>query len=272
MPLPWARATLGSRVSVTNRTIWTWPSQVVSRWLICRVPVRWRSSGSTMISVSFGGTTSLPLEASSARWWVNSYSTTYNHMHFTFDGQTTGLGMADLLMGSVGTFELGTNGDQHKRASSTSASMAATRGRSTPRVTLSYGVRWEPYFPLVNLDGSAIHFDLDGMRKGIRSNRFTNSPPGVFFSGDPGVPGQSGLYKQWPNFSPRLGLAWDVEGNGRTSVRFSGGTFYDYPSTYYMTALTNAPPWNPRFTRFNVRAEDPWATEPGGDPFPISYG
>ena len=62
-------------------------------------------------------------------------------------------------------------------------------------------------------------------------------------------------------------------GRQRPNVRpVFGGNILDYPSTYYMTALTNAPPWNPRFTRFNVRAEDPWATEPGGDPFPISYG
>jgi carboxypeptidase family protein len=206
-----------------------------------------------------------------ARWWVNSYSTTYNHMHFTFDGQTTGLGMADFLVGSVGTHEMGTNGDQHKRASYLGIYGSDT-WKVNQRLTLTYGVRWEPYFPLVNLDGSAIHFDIDGMRKGIRSKRFTNSPPGVFFSGDPGVPGQSGLYKQWWNFSPRLGFAWDVTGDGRTSVRFSGGTFYDYPSTYYMTALTNAPPWNPRFTRFNVSAVDPWSNEPGGDPFPMAYG
>jgi hypothetical protein len=74
------------------------------------------------------------------------------------------------------------------------------------------------------------------------------------------------------NFSPRAGVAWDLKGDGRTSIRVSGGTFYDYPSTYYMTALTNAPPWNPRFTRNNVRFEDPWANEPGGDPFPLAYG
>ncbi len=213
--------------------------------------------------VAFGG--------NAAAWWVNSYSTTYNHMHFTFDGQTTGLGLTDFFLGNVSTFEMGTNGDQHKRAS-----YLGLYGNDTWKVsqklTLSYGLRWEPYFPLINLDGSSIHFDIEGLRKGIRSKRFTNTPPGVFFSGDPGVPGQSGLYKQWWNFSPRVGLAWDVAGNGRTSIRVSGGTFYDYPSTYYMTALTNAPPWNPRFTRFNVRAEDPWSNEPGGDPFPMAYG
>ena len=98
---------------------------------------------------------------------------------------------------------------------------------------MNYGVRWEPFFPQINRGRHSIHFDEDAMRKGIKTNRFTNAPPGLFFDGDPGFPGRSGMHNQWWNFSPRVGLAWDVNGDGRTSVRASAGTFYDYPAAIY---------------------------------------
>ena len=60
------------------------------------------------------------------------------------------------------------------------------------RFTLSYGLRWEPYFPQLNLDTSSVHFDMDALRKGLKSNRFANTPPGLFYDGDPGFPN---LYK-----------------------------------------------------------------------------
>src|SRR5205823_8388536 len=34
----------------------------------------------------------------------------------------------------------------------------------------------------------------------------------------------------------------------------------------------NLPPWNFRYIRNNVSLENPWANEPGGDPFPLAYG
>jgi len=30
---------------------------------------------------------------------------------------------------------------------------------------------------------------------------------------------------QWWNFSPRFGFAWDINGDGKTSLRASAGTF-----------------------------------------------
>ena len=61
----------------------------------------------------------------------------------------------------------------------------------------------------------------------------------------------------WRNFSPRFGLAWDPAGDGRTAVRASVGTFYDFPSTGYQNPAT-APPWSPRYTLSAVE-------EGGGD-------
>ena len=47
-------------------------------------------------------------------------------------------------------------------------------------------------------------------------------PPACCIYGDPDFPnGKAGINKRWTNFSPRVGLAWDVTGDGRTSVRAS---------------------------------------------------
>lgn len=42
--------------------------------------------------------------------------------------------------------------------------------------------------------------------------------------------------------SPRLGFAWDVFGDGKTSVRGSFGTFYNRPNANFLTGLLGAPP------------------------------
>src|SRR5439155_25395014 len=116
------------------------------------------------------------------------------------------------------------------------------------------------------------HFDADAMRKGIKSSRFKNTPPGMFFLGDPGFQGgKAGLYNGWWNFSPRLGLAWDVRGDGRTAVRTSIGKFYDFAATQFQNPAT-APPWFQRYILNNVSFENPWSTFPGGDPFPQPFG
>ena len=57
------------------------------------------------------------------------------------------------------------------------------------KLTLNYGLRWEPYFPMINLDGSAIHFDPDALRKGIKSNRFDEHTAGRVLYRRPRIPG-----------------------------------------------------------------------------------
>ena len=107
--------------------------------------------------------------------------------------------------------------------------------------------------------GGAIHFDHDAFLKGIKSTQYDNTPPGVFFIGDSGWhTGKSDTEVIWKNFSPRAGLAWDPAGDGRTAVRASVGTFYDFPSTGYQNPAT-APPWSPRYTLSTVDFANPWA-------------
>ena len=216
------------------------------------------------------GNHQLAFGANAASWWVNSYSGAY-FMAFSFNGQTTGLGMADYFLGEASSFTNGTSVEQHNRSKQVGL-YANDTWKVNQKLTMNYGLRWEPFFPQVNLDRSSIHYDEDALRKGIKTNRFLNAPPGVYFDTDPGFPGRSGMYSQWKNFSPRVGLAWDLAGDGRTSVRVSVGTFYDYPAAIYQRSLTTVPPWTPRFTLTNVKFETPWSNFPGGDPLPLPFG
>jgi hypothetical protein len=204
-------------------------------------------------------------------WRTSFYSDHYAAGIATFNGQTTGLGLSDFLMGNVFQFSQATEEEHHSRQWALGTYFADT-WKATPRLTLNYGLRWEPYFPQTNPDRASSHFDLDAYKRGLRTTQFTQAPPGLFFPGDEGFPGTSGQYTQYGNFSPRLGLAWDVTGDGKTSVRASAGTFYDFPSTYYYLGIKITSPWLPRTNVNNARLDDPWATYPGGNPFPAPKG
>jgi hypothetical protein len=204
-------------------------------------------------------------------WWTNSYSNNYSTLQTSFTGQATGLGFADFFVGNAATFQIGTSSGQNKK-NQYFGLYGGDTWKLSPRFTLTYGLRWEPYFPIVHLDTGVYHFDPVAFAKGIKSQRFNTTPAGIMFRGDPGFPGLSGVHTKWWNFSPRLGIAWDVNGDGRTSLRASAGTFYDFPATTYMQGFANGAPFAPRLTRTGVSLSNPWANEPGGDPFPLNYG
>jgi hypothetical protein len=237
------------------------------------------SAGSARIAVFGGnddvsvirGSHEMVFGANTEAWWVNSYSNQY-FGRFTFNGNNTGLGLADFLTGQASQFINGGSAGQNKRQEYL-AVYANDTWKFRPRLTINYGLRWQPYFPMVNLDGSSVHFDENALKNGIKSTRFDHSPPGLFFDGDPGFPNGTGTYGHWTNFAPRAGLAWDVTGDGKTSLRASGGMFYDFPNAYYMVSLTSSAPWNPRYTLTgNVNFDNPWSNTPGGDPFPLPQG
>ena len=59
--------------------------------------------------------------------------------------------------------------------------------------------------------------------------------------GDPGVP--PGLAQNdWKMFDPRMGLAWDVRGDGKTSIRVGAGIYHDQPfGRMYNQMMTSFP-------------------------------
>ena len=82
----------------------------------------------------------------------------------------------------------------------------------SPNVTLNYGARWEPWFPQNSEDEAFYSFDAERMRAGTRSTVYPQAPAGLYYPGDAGFPGKTGMRTVWSNIAPRVGVSWDPEG------------------------------------------------------------
>jgi hypothetical protein len=219
------------------------------------------------------GNHQVALGASLAYWKMNFLTHARSGGNWTFNGQLTGLGLADFLTGRVGRLEHGGPGylpmDQWHIGL-----YAQDTWRVARRVTVNGGLRWEPYFGQNILNGAISNFSMENFRSNVRSTVFLNAPAGLIYPGDAGYPsGKSGLNTQWWNFSPRAGIAWDVTGDGRTAVRSSYALVYDFPTAEYHNINAQAPPFGNRSLVEDPpgRFDNPYG-HIGGDPHPIVTG
>ena len=150
---------------------------------------------------------------------------------FTFNGQFSNDALVDLLLGVPSDFVQGNPLRYNPRQNDIGA-YVDDNVRLTKRMNLQLGLRWEPYLPERETSNQMQHFDQAAFAAGKKSTQFDNSPPGLFFPGDPGMP--SGFtYNRLSIFEPRVGLAWDPTGSGRQSIRVGFGVFYSMPDTAY---------------------------------------
>jgi hypothetical protein len=211
-----------------------------------------------------------------ARWSTESHGNVRSPGQFTIDGTQTGLGLADFLLG-----RLGTNGflqaapntlDMKQRYL---ALYAQDTWRVGSRLTLNYGVRWEPFFPQQIVNGAVYQFDMERFSAGIKSTEFPNAPAGLYYPGDPGFPSQAGMLTDWNNLGPRVGVAWDPAGDGKTSVRASYGKSYEFVNGQFHLNTSVAPPWGSE-VRLNAPPgglDNPFLGNPGGQTniFPVTF-
>jgi hypothetical protein len=213
----------------------------------------------------------IALGANVAQWHSLAKAWAQGGGLWTFNGSITGLGLADFLLGRVAIFEHGSYFGVDL-TQLYQGYYAQDTWRASERVTLNGGLRWEPFLGQQIQNGAIANFSRENFDKRIRSTQFINAPAGFIYPGDSGFPaGRSGLQKQWGNVSPRIGVAWDVTGNGRTSVRSSYAINYDFPIAESWFRLAAGPPYGNllRLTDPPGRMDDPYA-HLGGDPHPIT--
>jgi outer membrane receptor protein involved in Fe transport len=86
------------------------------------------------------------------------------------------------------------------------ALFAQDKWQVTPKITLNYGLRWDSQYMPNTVDPSTTAY--------------------AQFLGDPRFPSDGTIPDQTKQFQPRLGLAWDLRGNGKSVFRANAGIYY----------------------------------------------
>lgn len=192
---------------------------------------------------------------------------------FSFTSTTTNSAMASFFLGYLTSFSQASGSFQNNDGKFI-GTYVQDSWKVSRRLTLDYGLRWEPFIPQSD-DNRMGQFNPAAYAAGQHSTKYPNAPAGLLFAGDPGVP-VNGVRNNYKNFMPRLGFAYDVFGNGKTSLRGGGGLFYDTRmNDLFNNAWIGSIPFVASYSSSNTSASDPTATfsNPYGkaaNPFPAT--
>jgi len=142
--------------------------------------------------------------------------------------------------------------------------------RVNTRLTLNLGLRYEPAIPWSDNGDRWAQVNLTAMAAGTVSRVYPDAPPGVLFSAQNGIPSDPGMPKNalnanWKGLAPRVGFAYDLFGDGKTSLRGGAGIFYD---SRVMGMLSNRFvdewPFSPQFILSTAGNSAPTASSTAG--------
>lgn len=160
------------------------------------------------------GNHSFKFGANIIRRQVNLFRPLAGKGYFNLWGNGVGLGStgyetADILAGFVNNYQIGAQTGMFGTRSWENGLFAQDDWRISRRLTLNLGVRWDylPYPSEVN--GRQANFDIASRSLKLASGG-----------------GDSQVDNRYNNFSPRLGFAYDLKGDGKTVVRGGYGLFY----------------------------------------------
>ncbi len=191
---------------------------------------------------------------------------------FTFNASNTKDATASFLFGYVEEFQQA-SGQFFNGRGKFYGTYLQDSWKANRRLTLNYGMRYEPFTPWVESQHRMGSFFPSLYASGTHSTVFPLAPAGLLFAGDPGF-NPSGVDVELLHFMPRLGFAWDVFGTGKTSIRGGGGLFYDsrINSTLF-NIYTNSSPFITNVDVTNaggakITFADPYGSYGTPNPFP----
>ena len=202
----------------------------------------------------------------------NSYNYQQANGQFTFNGSTTGDGLADLLIGQFSNLTDGNVISDYLRQN-VFALYAQDTFHATTHLTLNFGLRWEPSEPAYDKYGRGDQFLWPLFLQGVHSTVYPDAPAGLIFYGDPQDQyGKALTASHWATFSPRVGLVWDPTGTGKQTIRSAFTLMHDTAELFYPERWTTNPPYVSSISLTSGQFSNPFAdyqlNGKVGDPFP----
>src|SRR5438128_485113 len=102
----------------------------------------------------------------------------------SFNGSITGLGLADFLLGKPISWAQGNVQSYLYNRQEYFGAYVQDSWKATQRLTVNYGLRWEPFFAFKNKHGWFDHFDMNLFDQNVHSTVYPNAPAGLIFPGD----------------------------------------------------------------------------------------
>ena len=187
---------------------------------------------------------------------------------YTFGGDQSGDNLADFLLGDASGF-VQAGGLYLNFSGNDWSAFVQDNWHATSRLTLNAGVRWDPFFPYTDSEGRVGCFV-----PGAQSTRFPNAPQDLIFGGshhDAGCPAYS-IYNNLGNFGPRMGFAYQLTADGKTSIRGGAGFYYQAPNGVAFEDVVGIPPFAPIVSISNTNFTNPYTAAGVTNPFPGSFG
>ncbi|MFT4112605.1 TonB-dependent receptor domain-containing protein [Silvibacterium sp.] len=187
---------------------------------------------------------------------------------YGFDNGLSGSNLSDFMLGDVSSFTQG-GGLYLDFTGHLWSLFVQDNWHATRRLTISAGLRWDPFFPYTDSEGRVACFV-----PGAQSTRFPNAPAGLIFGGsdhDAGCPASS-IYNNLGNLGPRFGFAYQLTQDGKTSVRGGAGYYYQAPNTVAFEDVVGVPPFAPIVNITDTNFTDPYGASGVANPFPGQFG
>lgn len=219
------------------------------------------------------------------RWQLNRFNHFAKRGSVTFAVNSTAFpglnGFQNFLLGNVNTTQGEAGFDTFYFRATDAGAYVQDDWKVTPRLVLNLGVRWEGIDTahvkgnfLTNLGGigscSSTGCASDGLPAPPLQYIHPSGAPGGFAT--PGVSDCTEFHCfSDRNFAPRVGFAWDIFGDQKTSLRGGYGIYYQRVSNQSQLQAAGGPPFNVQFqaTAGQVTPDNPFPQLQPDSKFPL---